>query len=76
MPTVTEMTADYVAWLPENPFVLANYQTCRDRLIELMNNPRLRSDKAALGRNWVENIHSYEAVHQRLMDLYREHNII
>jgi hypothetical protein len=76
IPTVTEMTPDYIAWLPENPFVLASQKTLLDKLIELIDNPGLRSEKARLGRKWVEKYHSYEAVHKSLMDLYREHNIV
>lgn len=75
IPTVTEMTPDYVAWLPENPFVLATPETLFDRLIELIDNPELRAEKKLAGRKWVEKYHSYESVHQRLMDLYREHHI-
>ena len=76
IPTITEMTKDYVAWLPENPFVLATPQTLLERLIELVDDPRIRAEKAKVGRKWVEKYHSYEAVHNRLMDLYREHHII
>lgn len=76
IPTITEMTPDYEAWLPENPFVLATPDTLYKRLLELIDSPALRSEKGALGRQWVGKYHSYEAVHNRLMDLYREHNII
>jgi glycosyltransferase involved in cell wall biosynthesis len=76
IPTITEMTPDYEAWLPENPFVLATPETLYKKLLELIDSPALRSEKSALGRQWVKKYHSYEAVHNRLMDLYREHNII
>lgn len=76
IPTITEMTADYVAWLPENPFILATRETLYDRLLEVIDSPQLRQQKASKGRKWVEKYHSYEAVHDRLMDLYREHHII
>jgi glycosyltransferase involved in cell wall biosynthesis len=76
IPTVTEMTPDYLAWLPENPFILATPETLYDRLIELIDNPELRAEKKLAGRKWVENYHSYESVHKRLMELYREHRII
>ena len=76
IPTVTEMTPDYVAWLPENPFVLATPDTLYDRLIELIDNPQLRAEKKTAGRLWVEKYHSYESVHKRLMVLYREHHIL
>lgn len=76
IPTITEMTPDYVAWLPENPFILATPKTLFERLLELIDNPLIRSEAGARGRQWVEKYHSYEAVNKRLMDLYREHNII
>jgi glycosyltransferase involved in cell wall biosynthesis len=76
IPTITEMTPDYTAWLPENPFVLANRDSLFDRLIELIDSPSLRSEKRVAGRRWVEKYHSYEAVHTQLMESYREHNII
>jgi hypothetical protein len=56
--------------------VLASPDTLYAKLIELIDSPALRSEKSALGRTWVEKYHSYEAVHERLMDLYREHHII
>ena len=76
IPTITEMTPDYVAWLPENPFVLATPETLYDRLIELIDKPELRAAKKMAGRGWVEKYHSYESVHNRLMELYREHHIV
>ncbi len=76
IPTITEMTPDYEAWLPENPFVLATPDSLYKKLLELIDSPVLRSEKSALGRQWVEKYHSYEAVHNRLMDLYREHNVL
>jgi hypothetical protein len=76
IPTVTEMTPDYVAWLPENPFVLATPDTLYERLVELIDNPQLRAEKKVAGRRWIEKYHSYESVHKRLMELYREHHIV
>ncbi len=76
IPTITEMTPDYEAWLPENPFVLATPETLYKKLLDLIDSPTLRAEKSALGRQWVEKYHSYESVHNRLTDLYREHHII
>jgi glycosyltransferase involved in cell wall biosynthesis len=76
IPTITEMTPDYVAWLPKNPFVLATPETLFERLVELIDNPLLRFETSTRGRKWVEKYHSYEAVHKKLTDLYREHNIV
>lgn len=75
IPTITEMTSDYVAWLPENPFVLATPDSLYDRLVELIDYPELRRAKALAGRAWVEKYHSYESVHTKLMELYSTHGI-
>jgi glycosyltransferase involved in cell wall biosynthesis len=76
IPTITEMTPDYTAWLPENPFVLATRETLYESLLGLIDNAVLRKELKERGRQWVMKYHSYRAVHQRLMDLYREHHII
>jgi glycosyltransferase involved in cell wall biosynthesis len=76
IPTITEMTPDYVAWLPDNPFVVATRETLYDSVLKLIDNEELRRDLGERGRQWVTKYHSYSSVHQRLMDLYREHHII
>jgi hypothetical protein len=76
IPTITEMTPDYVAWLPDNPFVLATRETLYETLIGLVDNADIRNDLKTRGRQWVTKYHSYESVHQRLMELYREHHIL
>ncbi len=76
IPTVTEMTDDYLAWLPENPFILANSSTLLDRLIYLIDDEDLRRRTRLRGRAWVEKYHSYESVNAQLMNLYRSHGII
>ena len=75
IPTITEMTEDYTAWLPENPFILADATSLLDRLVDLIDNPQLRQEKRIHGRRWVEHYHSYDSVHARLMSLYRDHGI-
>jgi hypothetical protein len=76
IPTITDMTPDYVAWLPENPFVLATPQTLYHQLLQLIDSPDMRAQISRRGRHWVEKYHSYESVHTRLMELYREHHIL
>jgi hypothetical protein len=76
IPTITEMTPDYIAWLPENPFSLATRETLFDTVLTLIDNAGLRKELKERGRQWVMKYHSYAAVHQRLMELYREHHII
>lgn len=76
IPTITEMTPDYLAWLPENPFILATPETLFERIIEVIDTPELRRTKAREGRAWVEKYHSFESVNARLMQLYRDHGIL
>lgn len=76
IPTVTEMTQDYIEWLPENPFVLATPETLFERLIDLIDNKELRRQHSKMGRAWIEKYHSYDSVNARLTALYREYNII
>lgn len=76
IPTITEMAPDYIAWIPENPFMLATPESLTDCLLELIDDRELRKRKAAAGRIWVERYHSYESVHNRLMSLYKDHGIL
>jgi hypothetical protein len=76
IPTITEMTPDYLAWLPENPFLLATRRTLFDVLLNVIDNSDLRAEYGSKGRAWVQQYHSYESVHARLQNLYREHHIL
>ncbi|MGH2568757.1 MAG: hypothetical protein ACRDGA_10480, partial [Bacteroidota bacterium] len=76
IPTVTEITPDYIAWLPENPFILATPESLFDRVIELIDNPNLRRQKGSEGRSWVEKYHSFQSANDRLMEHYRNHGIL
>jgi len=76
IPTITEMTPDYVAWIPENPFVLANRETLSEVALKLIDNATLRRGLKMQGRKWVMKYHSYAAVNHRLLELYKEHQII
>jgi glycosyltransferase involved in cell wall biosynthesis len=76
IPTITEMTPDYIAWLPENPFILATRETLYDTLLKVIDDKDLRAEQGTKGRAWVQKYHSYESVHHRLLQLYREHHIL
>lgn len=75
IPTITEMTDDYLAWLPENPFILASKETLYSVLLNVIDNHQLRKEKAIEGRSWIEKYHSYESVYSSLLKLYKEHGI-
>jgi hypothetical protein len=76
IPTITEMTPDYIAWLPENPFILATRETLYDTLLKVIDDKDLRAAQGTKGRAWVQKYHSYESVHDRLLQLYHEHHIL
>jgi hypothetical protein len=77
IPTITNMAAGYAAWLPENPFILANNgEELFSRLKELITSSELREIKEDEGKLWVEKYHGYASVNYRLKELYRENNII
>ncbi|MEP0821992.1 MAG: glycosyltransferase [Ignavibacterium sp.] len=76
IPTITDMTPECVAELPDHPFILATPETLLERLVELIDDPDLRRAHALKGRSWVEEHHSYESVHDRLLSLYRAHGIL
>jgi glycosyltransferase involved in cell wall biosynthesis len=67
LPTVTEFTPEYEAFLPEHPFVLANQETLHDVLLKLIDNQEYRRAMGAAGRPWVEATHGYEAVWRTLV---------
>lgn len=77
IPTITNMTSDYVDWLPENPFVIANnFEELYKVLIELIDNESYRIENGKKGIEWVNKYHGYEGVNKNLMKLYFEKEII
>ncbi|MFH0989796.1 MAG: hypothetical protein V1799_07255 [bacterium] len=76
IPTITQMTPDYLAWLPENPFILANPNTLYETLLRVIDDKELRMKKKEEGRQWVERYHSVESVHASLMILYNQFGIV
>ena len=77
IPTITNMTREYEAWLSENPFVVANNSNeLYDKLIQLIDDEKLRDVIGEKGKKWVENYHSYKNVNEKLYRLYREKKLI
>lgn len=77
IPTITNMTADYARWIPENPFVVANNENeLYNKLVELIDNRDLRLQLGTEGRKWVDKYHGFKSVDSRLKELYRLKNII
>ncbi len=77
IPTVTNMSADYKNWLPENPFVVANNtEELYAKLNELIESKELRKELGKNGIAWVEKYHGYKNVNKKLMELYKQAGII
>ncbi len=77
IPTVTNMTDDYAAWLPENPFVVANdADQLYKKLNELIESNDLRNEFGKKGKVWVEKYHGFKSVDMRLKELYNSCNLI
>ncbi len=72
IPTVTEFTPEYAAFLPDHPFVLADKETLHDVLLTLIDDEEIRTSAGKRGRQWVEQNHSYAAVWERMRHYMRE----
>lgn len=77
IPTITNMTGEYAAWLPENPFVIANDAAgLYRRLNELIENQYYRKEIGEKGKQWVIKYHGYESVNSKLKEMYQIKGII
>jgi glycosyltransferase involved in cell wall biosynthesis len=77
IPTITNMTAEYEKWLPENPFVVANNaDQLHKKVITLIDSKNLREEFGERGKSWVKKYHGYQSVNDKLKELYRKYNII
>ena len=76
IPTITNMTKDYSAWLPENPFSIANnFDELYKTLVELIDNESFRIENGQKGIEWVNRYHSFENVNKELKLLYKNSGI-
>jgi glycosyltransferase involved in cell wall biosynthesis len=77
IPTITNMTKEYAAWLPENPFVVANDQNeLYSKINFLIENRAYRIDSGNKGVSWVKNYHGFEQVNKKLYELYKLNGIV
>ena len=77
IPTVINMTEEYMNWMPENPFVIANNaDDLRKQLILLFENSDLRKEFSEKGIAWVEKYHGYSHVNAKLRELYKSRGVI
>lgn len=76
IPVCTYLNEKYLKFIPDHPFVNVNYDTLQSELISLIENPSLRADISAKGRNWVVKTHSIDAVMEQLYNYYEEYGIL
>lgn len=77
IPTITNMTAEYAGWLPENPFIVANDQKeLYSQLNLLIEDTFFRIDSENKGIEWVKKYHGFEQVNKKLFELYKMNGII
>jgi len=68
MPTVTEFTPEYAAFLTGHPFVLADRRSLFEVLVKLIDDEEYRTTVGSKGRRWVEEHHSFSAVWQTMLE--------
>nr|KXH77490.1 MAG: hypothetical protein AM324_03640 [Candidatus Thorarchaeota archaeon SMTZ1-83] len=69
IPTCTSLPRDYEAYLGAHPFINVNPENLRQKLVELIENRKLRRKKAAEGRRWVEAFHDSRKVVMQIHSL-------
>jgi len=72
IPTCTSMVPEYETFLPDHPFVKVDRHNLREQLIRLIDDDRLRRNKARQGREWVEQHHNIDVVMDQLYRYYQE----
>jgi glycosyltransferase involved in cell wall biosynthesis len=72
IPTCTNMVPQYEKFLPDHPFINVNAQDLKEKLVQLIHDPELRSRKGREGREWVRRHHDIQVVIEQLYDLYRQ----
>jgi hypothetical protein len=77
IPVISNFTAEYEAWLEENPFIVANDGNMLfDELMRLIDDKEWRRTCGKAGKEWVKKYHGYEPVNSRLIELYKAKGII
>jgi hypothetical protein len=72
IPTCTNLTPEYTAFIPDHPFININRLNLRTELIRLITDQDYRREKGAAGRAWVVKYHDALNVVHRLYEIYRE----
>ena len=76
LPTITEFTDDYLNFLKDNPFIHSSIGTLKKNISFIIDNPSILKEYSYKAREWVVRHHSFKAVNEKLMELYKKYNII
>lgn len=71
IPTCTNMVPQYEKFLPDHPFINVNAQNLKEKLIQLIHEPRLRIKMGREGRDWVRRKHDIRVVIEQLYSHYQ-----
>ncbi len=69
--SVTYLNEAFLKFIPDHPFINADGNNLERQLVELLENRHLLWRYCQQGREWVEQIHDYRNVVQKLYDYYR-----
>jgi glycosyltransferase involved in cell wall biosynthesis len=72
IPTCTNLTREYEAFIPDHPFICVNAENLKDKLEHLISDPEYRKSKGLEGRAWVERVHDAKKVVRELYHMYHE----
>ena len=72
IPTITEMTPAYEAFVPDHPFLNATEATLGDVILGALRDPALRRRKGTEGRAWVKKHHGAREVTEDIYRVWRE----
>ena len=76
IPTCTYLNPRYLQFIPDHPFVNVNYDSLKDELVKLIQDPDYRKEKAQSSRRWVVKTHDIERVMDKLYEYYSEAGIL
>jgi hypothetical protein len=74
IPTCSCLAPGFAETYPDHPFIVIDKDNLKERLIELIKNPRLRKAKGAQGRQWVLRHHDARKTVQRIHTLAGIHS--
>ena len=72
MPTCTNLTPEYEAFIPDHPFINVDASNLKRKLKHLITHPEYRIQKGHEGRVWVEKNHEAKNVVSKLYEMYQE----